>query len=1020
MGKKNKSKAGGDFWDEDPELDTPQAEDFGAEQTPEPENAAVAADPEEEWADNGLMGALKRSKDKKNKKVTKKQEEEAAAEAPAVQVKSKKEKEREKKEREKAKKKAAAQRKVTAPNSAAPKKADSQETDSESSPAPEPEPEAVAEPAASSKKGGKKKKLNPALAALQKQLEAKRAAEEAREKAEEEARQQAEEEARLESERAAEAERAAQEKKERKKKEREELKAQGKLLSKKQRQQQAQIEARRKALLGTTEVNLDKIKQLSRQPQKSVPRATPEPEAEGTIEKPAEPKKSVPAPKEKEPSPEPEEEEDEQEVEEVPEEDEALLDVDDWEAALDSDDDAKAETPAEKPKQGTEAKPDAPAKSKEDTPKDVKKDQEPRPESEENILAKGGRFDEVKRQELDAKRQTRNKRALASANATNLRSPICAILGHVDVGKTKLLDNMRRTNVQEGEAGGITQQIGATYFPMDAIKKKTAVMQKFGEVQYNVPGLLIIDTPGHESFSNLRSRGSSLCNIAILVVDIMHGLEPQTIESIRLLKDRKTPFVVALNKVDRLYGWKSKTDNSFRDSLSLQDASTQSEFEDRLEKTKLAFAEQGFNSEVYYKNKNLSKFVSLVPTSAQTGEGVPDLIYLLLELTQSRMSKQLMYLSQLEATILEVKVVEGLGTTIDVILSNGILREGDRIVLCGMNGPIATNVRALLTPQPMRELRIKSAYQHHKEVKAALGVKISANGLEHAVAGSRLLLVGPDDDEDELMDDVMDDMTGLLDSIDKSGEGVCVQASTLGSLEALLDFLKDMKIPVVSISIGPVYKSDVMKAVSMKERAPQYAVMLCFDVKIDKDAEQYANEQNIKLFSADVIYHLFDDFTKYQEELLAQRRKDNRGDAVFPCVLQILQLINKRNPMIIGVEIMEGSIRVGTPICIVKPDPITKEKTVYKLGRIQSMEVDHKPKDAVRKGQANAGVAIRLDSGTLTNMPTWGRQIDEKDNLYSLISRKSIDVLKDPAFRDEVPREDWLLIKKMKPLFDIK
>lgn len=233
-----------------------------------------------------------------------------------------------------------------------------------------------------------------------------------------------------------------------------------------------------------------------------------------------------------------------------------------------------------------------------------------------------------------------------------------------------------------------------------------------------------------------------------------------------------------------------------------------------------------------------------------------------------------MYLSHVEATILEVKVVEGFGTTIDVILSNGYLREGDRIVLCGMNGPIVTNIRALLTPQPLRELRLKSEYVHHKEVKAALGVKIAANDLEKAVSGSRLLVVGPEDDEDELMDDVMDDLTGLLDSVDTTGKGVVVQASTLGSLEALLDFLKDMKIPVMSIGLGPVYKRDVMKASTMLEKAPEYAVMLCFDVKVDKEAEQYAEQEGIKIFNADIIYHLFDSFTAYQEKLLEERRKD--------------------------------------------------------------------------------------------------------------------------------------------------
>lgn len=318
--------------------------------------------------------------------------------------------------------------------------------------------------------------------------------------------------------------------------------------------------------------------------------------------------------------------------------------------------------------------------------------------------------------------------------------------------------------------------------------------------------------------------------------------EPQTIESIGLLKRRKTPFVVALNKIDRLFDWKANPNFPVQASLALQKKHVLKEFEDRLAKTKVAFAEQGLNSELYYKNTNVSKYVSLIPTSAITGEGIPDLLHLLMKLTQTRMTKSLMYISELECTVLEVKVIEGLGTTIDVILSNGYLKEGDRIILCGLDGPIATNVRALLTPQPLREMRVKSAYVHHKSVKAALGIKITAPDLEKAVAGSRLLVVGPDDDEEEMMEEVMSDLTDLMSSIDKSGKGVCVQASTLGSLEALLSFLKDSKIPVSGINIGPVHKKDIIRASIMLERAKEYAQLLAFDVPVDKDAADLAQE----------------------------------------------------------------------------------------------------------------------------------------------------------------------------------
>lgn len=268
-------------------------------------------------------------------------------------------------------------------------------------------------------------------------------------------------------------------------------------------------------------------------------------------------------------------------------------------------------------------------------------------------------------------------------------------------------EQIRQTNVQEGEAGGITQQIGATFFPTDKIKAKTQVLGEDDLKEYKLPGLLVIDTPGHESFTNLRTRGSSLCNIAILVVDIVHGLEQQTLESLRLLRDRKTPFVVALNKIDRIYNWKPIPNAGFKQSLASQAKNAKSEFEDRLQRTILEFAEQGLNAAPWYDNKDLGRTVSLVPTSAMTGEGIPDMLMLLMKLTQERMSNNLMYLSELECTVLEVKVIEGLGTTIDVVLSNGVLREGDRIVVCGLNGPIVTQVRALLTPQPLKELRIK-------------------------------------------------------------------------------------------------------------------------------------------------------------------------------------------------------------------------------------------------------------------------------------------------------------------------
>lgn len=993
-GKKNQQN----YWDEDFEEDVPQGEQVdgtpaitpgeSTEGTPVPETAGAEA------IEADFMSTLKSSK----KKLDKKAVDEKAENANGKPIlKSKKEKEKEKKELEKQKKKEETARKKAQQQAQKEKNKELNKQNVEKLAAQKEAKESSPAESADTKKPKKNAKKVPAgLAALRRQLELKK-------QVEEEERLAREEEERLEKEEQDKLERAEEEleetrklKKEKEKAKREKLKSEGKLLSKKQKEEKKLLERRRAALLaaGNLKVagltkNTDEEDADSSKPRKVVYGKKKKKSAQ---DEPS--KESTPSAKEVK-----KEEGSKEGAEEVL--------IDDWEnLALDDDEEGQEEIDSEQPNESYEVE-----------------DEEEEEEGEEDEESTEHLTSTIAKQ--DNKVESSDHKAVSTtispstANQKDLRSPICCILGHVDTGKTKLLDKIRQTNVQGGEAGGITQQIGATYFPIDAIKSKTKTMAKYEKQTFDVPGLLVIDTPGHESFSNLRSRGSSLCNIAILVIDIMHGLEQQTLESIRLLRDRKAPFVVALNKIDRLYDWKSIPNNSFRDSFEQQQRAVKEEFESRLQGIKLALAEQGLNSELYFQNKNMSKYVSIVPTSAVTGEGVPDLLWLLLELTQKRMSKQLMYLSHVEATILEVKVVEGFGTTIDVILSNGYLREGDRIVLCGLNGPIVTNIRALLTPQPLRELRLKSDYVHHKEVKAALGVKIAANDLEKAVSGSRLLVVGPDDDEDEMMDDVMDDLTGLLDSVDTSGRGVVVQASTLGSLEALLDFLKDMKIPVMSIGLGPVYKRDVMKAGAMLEKAPEYAIMLCFDVKIDKEAEQYAEQENIKIFNADIIYHLFDSFTAYQEKLLEERRKNFLEYAIFPCALKTLQIINKRGPMIIGVDVIDGELRVGTPICAVRSDPTTKEKHIMLLGKVTSLEINHQPFPEVKKGQTSAGVAMRLDDPS-GQQPIWGRHVDETDTLYSMISRRSIDTLKDKAFRDQVTRADWLLLKKLKPVFGIE
>ncbi|KAI4105177.1 MAG: hypothetical protein LQ339_003508 [Xanthoria mediterranea] len=976
----------------------------------------------------------KGGKGKPSKPDSAPKDEEEASGGEGGGLKSKKEKEREKKEREKQRKKEQAAKKKTTAPIPAPK-------DEPAKPTSEAKPELVPAPAAEPVKG--KKKVPGALAALQKQQE------ELRRKQEEDARAEAEEKARIaEEERlAAEEEKRKEEararRKEKEKEKKEQLKKEGKLLTKAQIEQNKKNELKREQMLaaGAQVAGLEdheagekkkpvydnKRKKGLKKPGEDARLAEEKAAAEAEARRQAEEQERLRIDAEKA----------EAEAAAAAAAEAESDGLEDWEAVADADNDVKdswdadsdedsnkmpspPKTSATPQANGVQTKlPSRPAAKPQDKPpskaRQLAAESESDDSSEEDTETgtAAQRAAAQKKAEAAARRKQQHEEALAARSADNLRSPICCILGHVDTGKTKLLDKIRQTNVQEGEAGGITQQIGATYFPVDALQSKTHVVNKDGAFEFKVPGLLVIDTPGHESFTNLRSRGSSLCNIAILVVDIMHGLEPQTLESMRLLRDRKTPFIVALNKIDRLYGWKKVDNNGFQESLAMQNKAVHNEFNDRLEKTRVAFAEQGFNSELYYENKSMAKNVSLVPTSAHTGEGIPDMLKLLVTLTQERMTNKLMYLSEVECTVLEVKVIEGLGTTIDVVLSNGVLHEGDRIVLCGLNGAITTNIRALLTPAPLKELRIKSQYVHNHEVKASLGVKIAANDLEHAIAGSRLLVVGPEDNEEDLEEEVMSDIENLLGKVSKTGRGVSVQASTLGSLEALLEFLKVSKIPVANISIGPVYKRDVMQAGIMLEKSKEFAVMLCFDVKVDKEAQAYADEVGVKIFTADIIYHLFDDFTKHMAQLVEQRKEDAKLLAVFPCVLAPVAVFNKKDPIVVGVDVTEGNLRLLTPIAAVRTNPVTNVKEIVSLGRVQSIERDHKQIPICKKGQPS--VAVKIEG---PNQPTYGRHLEEKDTLYSMISRQSIDTLKE-FYRNDVSNEEWALVKKLKGLFDV-
>jgi len=770
------------------------------------------------------------------------------------------------------------------------------------------------------KKGKKPNKAT--IAAMQEALK-KVQEEEERRKREEEEKQRLEdeaEEARLEKKRLEEEKRAL--KKQREKEKKEQLRKEGKLLTAKQKEQQARAQAMLEAMRAQG-LNVPEAGEKKR-PRPGT-RIRPKKEKTPEAEKPEEVKVEEEPVKEAEPETEAKAEDDDDGVADAWDADSDEDVKDSWEMVAEDGEVEDKEKKATKSKDQDEEEEEEES-SEEDEESDDDEEEDDEEDSEEEESEDEDQSRRERAMERIEKRKVENEK---NRSVDVLRAPVVCVLGHVDTGKTKILDKLRRTNVQDGEAGGITQQIGATNVPIEVIREQCKMVKNF--TCEKLPGLLIIDTPGHESFSNLRDRGSSLCDIAILVVDIMHNLEPQTIESINLLKKKKTPFVIALNKIDRLYEWKSNRHKDVSEVIASQQQNTKMEFEKRANEVVVAMAEQGLNAALYYENPDPKTYISMVPTSAHSGDGMGNLMGLLVHLSQNMLAKRLSFSEELQATVLEVKAIPGLGTTIDIVLVNGSLKEGQTLIVAGTEGPIVTPIKALLTPSKMQDLRVKNTYVEHKELRAAQGVKICAKDLDKAIAGLNCLVANHPDEVDILKEETEKRLQSALNAIKLKSEGVFVQASTLGSLEALLEFLRTSKIPYAGVKIGPVVKKDVMRASVMLEHDEKYAVILAFDVRVERDAQELADGAGVKIFQADIIYHLFDRFTTHLEELKRRKREEFKHQAVFPCKLRVMPnfVFNSRDPIVAGVIVEAGIVRQGTPLCV--PSKEVRRETMRKI-----------------------------------------------------------------------------------------
>ena len=570
------------------------------------------------------------------------------------------------------------------------------------------------------------------------------------------------------------------------------------------------------------------------------------------------------------------------------------------------------------------------------------------------------------------------------------RQPIVCVLGHVDTGKTLLLDKIRKTSVQAREAGGITQHIGASFFPVDTLRQLIGPLLSMVKSEIEIPGLLVIDTPGHEAFTNLRKRGGSAADIAILVIDILRGFEAQTHECIEILKARKTPFLVAANKIDRVPGWKSFPDTPFLRAYQAQDPYVREDLDTKLYDIIGVFSRLGFKTDRFDRIKDFTKTVAIVPTSAKTGEGITELLMVLIGLTQQHLKKRLQTTEgPAKGTVLEVKEEAGLGLTLNTIIYDGILQKNDLIVVGGKEKPIVTRIRAILVPKPLDEIRDpRDKFSSVDSVSAAAGVKIVSPDLEGALAGAPLYAVSEGEEPEKYVRLVSEEIEKIRIATDL--EGIVLKADTLGSLEAIAENLKGNNVPIRLADVGDISKRDVTEASVVKEHEPLYGVILAFNVKILPDAKEEASIKDVQIFKEKIIYHLIDNYLSWLKSKREAKFEQDFDNLVKPAKIRILEgyVFRRAKPAIVGVEILAGNIKPKSVL--------VRAEDGEEIGEIQQIQDKGKALSEAEKGMQ---VAISM------NKPIVGRHIFEKDVLYVKMPELHAKALL-TAFMDRLTAEE--------------
>ncbi|MFX1467853.1 MAG: translation initiation factor IF-2 [Promethearchaeota archaeon] len=557
-----------------------------------------------------------------------------------------------------------------------------------------------------------------------------------------------------------------------------------------------------------------------------------------------------------------------------------------------------------------------------------------------------------------------------------IRAPIVCILGHIDHGKTTILDYIRGTVVQQREAAGITQHIGASYFPTDDIREfLRKSKQEFAEKELRLPGILVVDTPGHAAFLNLRKRGGAVADIAILVIDVTAGTMPITWESVRILRERKTPFIIAANKIDRLSGWKSKKDADFLDSYNSQKPHVREFLDEKVLQIMGNFLEEGFKGiDRYDKIKDFTKKIAIVPTSGKTGEGISTLLLILMGLVQQYLTKNLQFSEgAAKGVVLEVKKEKGQGKTIDVLIYDGIINKGDEFIVGGLEKPIKSKVRALLLPKPLDEIRDpRQRFDSVEMVSAAVGIKILAPNIDDVVAGSPFRGIKDHSEEEIVYNQIESEVESIRIKTDKAG--VVLKADTLGSLEALENHFTKSGVKISVADVGLIKKEDIINANIVRQLDPYSAAVLGFNVEILPEAKEQAIIDNIRIFTNDVIYRLLEDYIEYAETRKAEDTAKGLSELILPAKVKMLPdfIFRNSDPAVFGVHIEAGTLYPKVPLIN------DKGKRVRRVHQIQDKG------QTLEKASKDSEVAISIRGIEI------GRDIGKDETFYVSIPESHV------------------------------